>query len=82
MANTASGRPAPVRATPPDAGPTAEAPAAEELFGPRAIAPQAVLANAVEDALRPLGVVVRRGPLSPSRVRDLIRTAPRPDGQG
>ncbi|WP_435221427.1 xanthine dehydrogenase family protein molybdopterin-binding subunit [Streptomyces sp. Tue6028] len=46
-----------------------------------AIAPQAVLANAVEDALRPLGVVVRRGPLSPSRVRDLIRTAPAPDGQ-
>ncbi|QFG22972.1 xanthine dehydrogenase family protein molybdopterin-binding subunit [Actinomadura sp. WMMB 499] len=40
-----------------------------------AIAPQAVLANAVEDALRPLGVVVRRGPLSPSRVRALIREA-------
>ncbi|MEU0372262.1 xanthine dehydrogenase family protein molybdopterin-binding subunit [Streptomyces sp. NPDC006283] len=42
-----------------------------------AIAPQAVLANAVEDALRPLGVVVRRGPLSPSRVRDLVRAAAR-----
>ncbi len=40
-----------------------------------AIAPQAVLANAVEDALRPLGVVVRRGPLSPDRVRTLIREA-------
>ncbi|QIP87930.1 xanthine dehydrogenase family protein molybdopterin-binding subunit [Streptomyces sp. Tu 2975] len=40
-----------------------------------AIAPQAVLANAVEDALRPFGAVVRRGPLSPSRVRELIRTA-------
>ncbi|WP_407703582.1 xanthine dehydrogenase family protein molybdopterin-binding subunit [Streptomyces triticagri] len=40
-----------------------------------AIAPQAVLANAVEDALRPHGAVVRRGPLSPSRVRDLIRGA-------
>ncbi|WP_353941507.1 xanthine dehydrogenase family protein molybdopterin-binding subunit [Streptomyces sp. HUAS MG91] len=38
-----------------------------------AIAPQAVLANAVEDALRPFGVVVRRGPLSPSRIRDLLR---------
>ncbi|MYW97572.1 xanthine dehydrogenase family protein [Amycolatopsis rubida] len=38
-----------------------------------AIAPQAVLANALEDALRPYGVVVRRGPLSPSRVRDLLR---------
>ncbi|MFI7385627.1 xanthine dehydrogenase family protein molybdopterin-binding subunit [Streptomyces sp. NPDC049813] len=43
-----------------------------------AIAPQAVLANAVEDALRPFGVVVRRGPLSPSRLRDLLRTAPTP----
>ncbi|MEV8567627.1 xanthine dehydrogenase family protein molybdopterin-binding subunit [Streptomyces sp. NPDC051322] len=40
-----------------------------------AIAPQAVLAGAVEDALRPFDVVVRRGPLSPSRVRALIRTA-------
>ncbi|MFG2772855.1 xanthine dehydrogenase family protein molybdopterin-binding subunit [Streptomyces sp. NPDC048350] len=40
-----------------------------------AIAPQAVLAGAVEDALRPFGVVVRRGPLSPSRVRALIRTS-------
>ncbi len=38
-----------------------------------AIAPQAVLANAIEDALRSHGVVVRRGPLSPSRVRDLLR---------
>lgn len=43
-----------------------------------AIAPQAVLANAVEDALRPFGAVVRRGPLSPSRVRDLIRTSVTP----
>ncbi|GAB3360374.1 xanthine dehydrogenase family protein molybdopterin-binding subunit [Amycolatopsis echigonensis] len=40
-----------------------------------AIAPQAVLANAVEDALRPHGVVIRRGPLSPSRIRDLLRSA-------
>jgi carbon-monoxide dehydrogenase large subunit len=37
-----------------------------------AIAPPAAIANAVEDALRPLGVVVRRGPLSPARVRELI----------
>ncbi|MFD5754177.1 hypothetical protein ACFWIZ_02660 [Streptomyces sp. NPDC127044] len=29
-----------------------------------AIAPQAVLAGAVEDALRPFGAVVRRGPLT------------------
>ncbi|MGP4091661.1 SRPBCC domain-containing protein [Streptomyces sp. KR55] len=41
-----------------------------------AIAPQAVLANAVEDALRPLGVVVRRGPLPPSRVRSRARRMP------
>ncbi|WP_328403658.1 molybdopterin-dependent oxidoreductase [Streptomyces sp. NBC_00390] len=47
-----------------------------------AIAPQAVLAGALEDALRPLGVVVRRGPLSPSRVRDLIRTAARDQEPG
>ncbi|WP_037370856.1 xanthine dehydrogenase family protein molybdopterin-binding subunit [Amycolatopsis orientalis] len=40
-----------------------------------AIAPQAVLANAIEDALRPHGVVIRRGPLSPSRIRDLLRSA-------
>lgn len=40
-----------------------------------AIAPQAVIANAVEDALRPMGVVVRRGPLSPDRVRALLRDA-------
>jgi carbon-monoxide dehydrogenase large subunit len=37
-----------------------------------AIAPPAAIANAVEDALRPLGVVVRRGPLTPARVRELI----------
>jgi carbon-monoxide dehydrogenase large subunit len=40
-----------------------------------AIAPPAAIANAVEDALRPLGVLVDRGPLSPARVRDLLRRA-------
>ncbi|MFB7593865.1 xanthine dehydrogenase family protein molybdopterin-binding subunit [Streptomyces sp. NPDC056160] len=40
-----------------------------------AIAPQAAIANAVEDALAPFGVVVRRGPLTPDRVRDLLREA-------
>jgi carbon-monoxide dehydrogenase large subunit len=40
-----------------------------------AIAPPAVLAGAVEDALRPDGVVVRRGPLSPDRLRGLVRDA-------
>lgn len=43
-----------------------------------AIAPQAAISNAVEDALTPLGVIVRRGPLTPSRVRDLVREATRP----
>jgi carbon-monoxide dehydrogenase large subunit len=38
-----------------------------------AIAPPAAIANAVEDALRGFGVVIREGPLSPSRVRGLIR---------
>jgi aerobic carbon-monoxide dehydrogenase large subunit len=37
-----------------------------------AVGPPAALANAVEDALRPFGVVVRSGPLSPSRVHDLV----------
>jgi carbon-monoxide dehydrogenase large subunit len=37
-----------------------------------AIGPPAAIANAIEDALRPLGVVVRRGPFSPRRVRELI----------
>jgi carbon-monoxide dehydrogenase large subunit len=38
-----------------------------------AIGPPAAIANAVEDALLDLGVVVREGPLGPARVRDLIR---------
>jgi carbon-monoxide dehydrogenase large subunit len=38
-----------------------------------AVGPPAAVANAVEDALSPFGVVVRSGPLSPSAVRDLIR---------
>jgi carbon-monoxide dehydrogenase large subunit len=40
-----------------------------------AIAPPAAVANAVEDALRPFGVIVRRGPLTPARVRELIGKA-------
>ena len=40
-----------------------------------AIGPPAAIANAVEDALKGFGVVVRRGPLSPSRVRELIRSS-------
>jgi len=40
-----------------------------------AIAPPAALANAVEDALGPDRVHITRGPLSPSRVKDLIRGA-------
>jgi carbon-monoxide dehydrogenase large subunit len=37
-----------------------------------AIGPPAAIANAVEDALRAFDVIVRRGPLSPARVRELI----------
>ena len=40
-----------------------------------AIGVPAAIANAVEDALLDLGVVVRSVPLGPSRVRDLIRSA-------
>jgi aerobic carbon-monoxide dehydrogenase large subunit len=40
-----------------------------------AIGPPAAIANAVEDALQSLGVVVRRGPLTAGRVRELIRVA-------
>lgn len=40
-----------------------------------AIGPPAAIANAVEDALRPLGVVVRRGPLTAPRVRGLVGAA-------
>ena len=37
----------------------------------------AALANAVADALRPLGVTVRETPLSPSRIWHLIQSAPK-----
>lgn len=37
-----------------------------------AISPPAAIANAVEDALRPLGVRVTAGPLTPATVRSLI----------
>jgi carbon-monoxide dehydrogenase large subunit len=40
-----------------------------------AIGPPAAIANAVENALGDLGVVVRTCPLSPPRVRELIRAA-------
>ncbi|MEO7403823.1 MAG: molybdopterin cofactor-binding domain-containing protein, partial [Burkholderiales bacterium] len=40
-----------------------------------AIGPPAAIANALEDALKSLGVVVRRGPLSASRVRQMIAEA-------
>lgn len=40
-----------------------------------AIAPPAVIANAVEDALAPLGIEIDDTPLSPSRVWTLIRAA-------
>ena len=37
-----------------------------------AIGPPAAIANAVEDALSAFDVIVRRGPLSPSRVHELV----------
>jgi carbon-monoxide dehydrogenase large subunit len=37
-----------------------------------AIGPPAAIANAVEDALRSFAVTIRRGPLSPGRVRALV----------
>ena len=40
-----------------------------------AISPPAAIANAVEDALRPLGVEVQATPLSPERVLALIDAA-------
>lgn len=40
-----------------------------------AVGPPGALANAVEDALSPFGVVVHQCPLTPSRIRDLLRTA-------
>jgi len=38
-----------------------------------AIGPPAAIANAVEDALKPFGAIVRRGPLTAARVLQLIR---------
>jgi hypothetical protein len=35
------------------------------------------LAEAIEDALRPLRVRIREMPLSPNRIRELIEQAPR-----
>ena len=40
-----------------------------------AIAPLATLANAVTDALAPLGVAVTELPLSPERIHRLIQAA-------
>ncbi|HWI35528.1 MAG TPA: hypothetical protein VNU64_03655 [Burkholderiales bacterium] len=40
-----------------------------------AIAPGAAIANAVEDALADLGVVVRALPLTPKRLYGMIRAA-------
>ncbi|HUK57866.1 MAG TPA: xanthine dehydrogenase family protein molybdopterin-binding subunit [Stellaceae bacterium] len=42
-----------------------------------AIGAPAAIANAVEDALRPLGIVVRAVPLTPQRIRDLIAASAR-----
>jgi len=42
-----------------------------------AISPPAAIANAIDDALAPLGVRVTATPALPARVRDLIQRAPR-----
>lgn len=42
-----------------------------------AIGPPAAVANAVEDALKPFDVVVRRGPLTAPRVRQLLQDSKR-----
>ena len=47
-----------------------------------AIAPLPALANAVSDALAPLGVTVDALPISPDRLRRLIEARPTPDGKG
>lgn len=41
-----------------------------------AIGPPAAIANAVEDALKPYGIVIRRGPLTAARVHRLLVDAP------
>jgi carbon-monoxide dehydrogenase large subunit len=42
-----------------------------------AIGPPAAVANAVEDALKPFGAVVRRGPLTAPRILALMQDAKR-----
>ena len=43
-----------------------------------AIGPPAAIANAVEDALKPFGIVIRRGPLTAARIHRLLGDAARP----
>jgi CO/xanthine dehydrogenase Mo-binding subunit len=45
-----------------------------------AIPVPALVAEAVDDALRPFGVRVREMPLSPTRIRELIEEASAADG--
>ncbi len=40
-----------------------------------AIGPPAAIANAVEDALKPFGIIIRRGPLSSARIHRLLSEA-------
>ena len=47
-----------------------------------AIGPPAAIANAVEDALRPFGIVIRRGPLTAARVHRLLGGAGRSENNG
>jgi len=47
-----------------------------------AIPGPAVLAEAIEDALRPLGIRIREMPLNPGRIRELIERSPHTDTRG
>jgi aerobic carbon-monoxide dehydrogenase large subunit len=47
-----------------------------------AISPPAAVANAVEDALAPFGARVRRTPLGPSTVLELVQPSPPDEGRG
>jgi aerobic carbon-monoxide dehydrogenase large subunit len=47
-----------------------------------AIPGPAVLAEAIEDALRPFGVRIREMPLNPNRIRELIEESPDTDTRG
>jgi carbon-monoxide dehydrogenase large subunit len=64
-----------------------ETPSPYTMFGVKgigeggAIAPPAAIANAVNDALRPLGVKLLHSPISPRRLVEAVLAARRPEGE-